>query len=87
MGVSCLFVRDASSRAVKSPRIVTVSAASLEDVAIVIMGVLRGVILLVRISPATILPPANRLIGLITAGLFSLIGDRALNRGIFISTA
>lgn len=27
------------------------------------------------------LPQASRLIGLITAGLFSLIGERGLNRG------
>lgn len=37
-------------------------------------------------SPAIMLPQANRLIGLITAGLFSLIGDRGLNRGKPIET-
>jgi len=52
----------------------------------VMMGVLRGVMLEVIIRPATMLPQASRLIGLITAGLFSLIGERAGKRGWPIET-
>lgn len=37
-------------------------------------------------SPAMMLPHASRLMGLITAGLFSLIGERELNRGCPIET-
>lgn len=72
---------EASSRAVISPRIVTIRAASLRVKGMVIMGVLRGVMDEVIISPAIILPQASRLIGLITAELFSLIGEREENRG------
>lgn len=35
----------------------------------------------VMINPAKMLPQAKRLIGLITAGLFSLIGESGRNRG------
>lgn len=37
-------------------------------------------------SPAAMLPQARRLIGLTTVGLFSLIGEKALNRGCPIET-
>lgn len=37
-------------------------------------------------NPAMMLPQASRLIGLITRGLFSLIGERAKNRGVPIVT-
>lgn len=47
----------------------------------VITGVFIGVMLAVINSPAKILPQASRLIGLITALLFSLIGESELNRG------
>lgn len=72
---------DASSRAVISPRAVTINALSLRAGCMVMMGVFNGVILDVMIRPATMLPQASRLIGLITAGLFSLMGDRGRKRG------
>lgn len=81
VGLNCLFVRDASSNARSSPRIVTVRAASLRRRGIDIIGVFSGVMLEVITNPAMMLPQASRLIGLITAGLFSLIGEMELNRG------
>lgn len=77
---------DASSRARRRPRIVTVKAAILSGIGIVITWVFRGKMLEVISSPAIMLPQASRLIGLMTAGLFSLIGDRGLNRGWPIDT-
>lgn len=71
----------ASSRAISNPMIVTVRAASLSKGGIDITGVLRGVMLEIIRRPATILPHASRFKGLITAGLFSLIGEIELNRG------
>lgn len=82
----CLLVRDASSRAKMSPVIVTARAAILSKGGIVIIGVLSGRMLEVMSSPATMLPHARRLIGLITAGLFSLMGDSGLNRGCPMET-
>lgn len=81
VGLNCLFVSCASSRAVSSPRRVTSNAASFSRVGIVMGGVLDGRMLEVMRSPAKMLPQASRLIGLMTEGLFSLIGERALNRG------
>lgn len=79
--LSCLLVREASSRATKTPIIVTARAASFRVKGMDAIGVLGGRIFEMRRRPATMLPQANRLIGLITVGLFSLIGDRGLNRG------
>lgn len=45
----------------------------------------RGRTLLDRRNPAKMLPIARRLIELISKGLFSLIVDKAVNRGCFIS--
>lgn len=81
VGLNCLLVRDASSSAVSRPRIVTIRAASLRRGGMDMIGVFRGVILEVIRRPAMMLPHASRLIGLITVGLFSLMGERALNRG------
>lgn len=83
MGVvlNCLLVKDASSKAMSRPVIVTASAASFSERGIDMMGVLLGKKLEVINNPATILPQARRLIGLITEGLFSLMGENALNRG------
>lgn len=86
VGEYCLFVREASSRATRTPRTVTVRAASFSRGGIVIMGVLSGRMLDVIRRPAMMLPQASRLMGLITAGLFSLIGESALNRGWPITT-
>jgi len=52
----------------------------------VIMGVFRGTRFDVIRRPAMMLPQASRLIGLITAGSFSLIGEKAANRGWPIET-
>lgn len=86
VGLNCLVVRDASSSARRSPAIVTAKAASFSGSGIDITGVLRGKMFEVIISPAIILPQAKRLMGLITAGLFSLIGENELNRGWPIDT-
>lgn len=59
----------------------TIRAASLSRGGIVKIEVLWGIMLEVIRRPAIILPQASRLIGLITAGLFSLIGDSGRNRG------
>lgn len=81
VGLNCLFVRDASSRASRRPVIVTAKAANLSRGGMVMIGVLRGRMLDVIRSPAIMLPHARRLMGLITAGLFSLMGESELNRG------
>lgn len=69
-----------------SPIAVTARAASFKSGGIVITGVLRGRMLDVIRRPAMMLPQARRLIGEITAGLFSLIGDSVLKRGWPIDT-
>lgn len=82
----CLFVSIASSKATIRPKTVTTRAAILSKRGIDMTGVFRGVIFEVINRPAMILPQAKRLIGLITAGLFSLMGDKGLNRGWPIDT-
>lgn len=84
--MNCLLVKEASSRAITRPKIVTVRAASLSRGGIVITGVLRGKKFAVRRRPAMMLPQASRLIGFRSDGLFSLMGGRALNRGKPIAT-
>lgn len=64
----------------------TARAAVLRRRGIDITGVFRGVIFEVIRSPAMMLPQANRLIGLITVGLFSLMGERGLKRGCPMET-
>lgn len=86
LGLNCLFVSVASSRAVRSPNTVTVRAASLSRGGIDITGVFRGIVFEMRMSPAMMLPQARRLRGLMIIGLFSLIGGSGLNRGWFIDT-
>lgn len=86
VGECCLLVREANSRAMRTPIIVTARAASLRTGGMVMTGVFKGRMLDVIKRPAMMLPQANRLIGLITAGLFSLIGESALNRGWPITT-
>lgn len=81
VGLNCLLVRDASSSAITRPQIVTIRAANFSRGGIDIIGVFSGVMFEVIRRPATMLPHANRLIGLITIGLFSLMGEKALNRG------
>lgn len=86
MGLNCLLVSEASSRAVRSPRIDTARAANFSRGGMDITGVLRGRMFEVISRPAMMLPQASRLIGLITVGLFSLMGERELNRGCPIET-
>lgn len=84
--LNCLLVREASSMAMRRPVIVTARAASLRRGGMVMMGVLDGMKFEVTIRPATILPQAKRLMGLMTEGLFSLIGESARNRGVPMET-
>lgn len=84
--LNCWVVRVASSRAINSPEMVTISAASLSRGGMDMIGVFRGIMLDVMMRPAIMLPQASRLMGLITDGLFSLIGDKGLNRGCPIET-
>lgn len=86
VGLYCLLVNEASSSAVRRPMIVTARAAVLRRRGMDITGVFRGVIFEVIRSPAMMLPQANRLIGLITVGLFSLMGERGLKRGCPMET-
>lgn len=84
--LNCLVVREARSSARSRPRIETVSAPSFRRGGMDITGVFKGSILEVINRPAMMLPHTNRLIGLMTAELFSLIGDSGLNRGCPIDT-
>lgn len=86
VALCCLFVREASSKARSSPRIVTDRAASFRIRGIDMTGVFKGRMFDVIRSPAMMLPHASRLMGLITAGLFSLMGERGLNRGCPMDT-
>lgn len=69
-----------------TPRIVTARAAVFRRGGIDITGVFKGRMLDVISKPARMLPQARRLIGLITVGLFSLMGESELNRGNPIDT-
>lgn len=75
-----------SHTAIRSPRIVTMRAASLSIGGIDITGVLRGVTLKVIHRPARILPHASRLRGLITWGFTSSMGEIARDRGWAMTT-
>lgn len=79
-------MREAISEARRSPIIETLSAANFKIGGIDMTGVLKGRTLEVINSPAMMLPHANRLMGLMTAGLFSLMGERELNRGYPMET-
>jgi len=82
----CLFVKEASSRAIKRPRTETIRALSFRRGGMVIIGVFVGRKLEVMIRPATMLPQAKRLMGLMIEGLFSLMGESGRNRGCPIDT-
>ena len=64
------------SRARAIPRAVTTRAVILMDNGIVMGGVFVGGMYEVIRSPAVMLPSASRVIGDVTAGLFSFIGVR-----------
>lgn len=81
VGLNCLLVKEASSNAIRTPIIVTIRAANLRRGGIDMTGVFKGVMFEVIRRPAMMLPQARRLMGLITVGVFSLIGDSGLNRG------
>ena len=86
VGLNCLVVSDASSKAIIRPPIVTIKAASFRRGGMVMTGVFNGRMFEVMRRPAIMLPQASRLMGLMTAVLFSLIGERGLNRGWPIET-
>lgn len=86
MGFNCLLVMDARSRATRKPAIVTRIAAILIVGGIVMTGVFKGVRKEVISKPAMMLPQARRLRGLITVGLFSLMGERGVKRGFPMET-
>lgn len=86
MLLCCLVVKEASSRAIKRASTVTVRAESFKRGCMVITGALSGEALREIRRPATRLPHASRLRGLITAGLFSLIGGIEINRGVPMET-
>lgn len=67
---------DESSRARTIPRAVTTRAVILMDSGMVMGGVFMGTVNEVIRNPAVMLPSARRVIGEVTAGLFSLIGVR-----------
>lgn len=69
-----LWVRFSSSNASMMPRIVTMIAAIFVIIGMVIGGVFVGRMLDVIRRPAITLPNASRVMGLVTAGEFSLIG-------------
>lgn len=79
--LSCLVDIEASSSARTRPRIVTTRAASLSRGGKVMTGVFVGGMLWIMISPPIMLAHASRLMGLMEAGQFSLMGERVLNRG------
>lgn len=84
--LNCLLVSDASSNAIRRPEMVTRRAANFNGRGMVITGVLEGSKFEVIRSPAIMLPQASRLMGLMTEGLFSLIGATAVKRGCPIET-
>lgn len=79
-------MRVANSKAVNNPRTETARAASLSSVGMVKTGVLKRLMFSITKRPPKMLPHASRLRGLITAELFSLIGERGRNRGVPIVT-
>ena len=74
LGEVIAWVKLESSRARIRPRAVTVIAANLVSVGMVIGGVFTGRMKDVMSRPIIMLPAARRVMGLMTAGLFSLIG-------------
>ena len=69
-----VWVRLESSKAKIRPRAVTVIAAIFVSVGMVMGGVFTGRMKDVMSRPTVMLPMARRVMGLITAELFSLIG-------------
>lgn len=86
MILSCFVVTEARSRAIMRPRTETRRAAILRPVGIVSTGVLIRFAERVIRRPPKMLPQASRFRGLITAGLFSLMGERQGNRGVPMET-
>lgn len=80
-GLYCLFASKAKSRATINPIREIAKAVTFRCMGIVITGVFSGETTRVIKRPAIMLPQASRLIGLMTRGLFSLIGESGLNRG------
>lgn len=80
-GLSCFWVRDVSSRAIRRPRAVTTRAVIFKGGAIVITGALIDVVFRVIISPAIMLPQAKCLMGRVVRRAFSFRGVKGGNRG------
>lgn len=78
----CLEVEVEMSRAIIKPKMVTISAAIFKYRGIDKVGVFTGFTFSKMIKPAQMLPHARRFKGLITEGLFSLMGQRGANRGL-----
>lgn len=74
LGEAMVCVRFESSSASVRPRTVTVIAAIFVSIGMVIGGVFVGRVKDVMSRPIIMLPIARRVMGLVTAGLFSLIG-------------
>lgn len=70
-----------SSRATVKPSRVTNMAVVFRYIGIVICGIVWGVMLFEIRNPAKMLPTKSRLIGLISVGLFSLMGVSDGKRG------
>lgn len=83
---SRLLVRLFSSNAMANPMIVIISAVVFRYHGIVMIWVVIGGMLWEIKKPAMMLPRANRLMGLIRSGLFSLIMIEGGNRGLVIKT-
>lgn len=73
------------SNAIMKPRVVIVRAVSFRYRGMVVRGVVMGGMLLDRMKPAKMLPSINRMMGLISEGLFSLMVMWGGNRGWFSS--
>lgn len=90
VGVGCLGGKKNeklyNSIAMENPRSVIIRAVSLMYSGIVMMGKFIGGVEIKKRKPAIRLPRANRKIGLINLGLFSLMGEIGGNRGFDIST-
>lgn len=82
--VLCFGEKLEMSIATISPTIVTIKAVSFIIIGIVRTCVFIGRVQLIISMPAIILPQANRVIGLMIKGLFSLIVKTVRDRGVFI---
>ena len=85
-GIGSLSARVASSRAIRVPKVARTRADVLRAGGIVRVGVFSGRSVVEMTKPAMMLPHARRLMGAITAGLDSLMGDNGRARGWSVNT-